>query len=202
MNGPVLEILIPMVYGQEDFDQRLTSELMDQFARNNLNFGEDVLITVFPDNGRLTIGEKRNKLLEQSQAKYIAFFDVDDLPGEHYIKTLLDGIKKDVDVVSLRGIYTVDGRSPEIFEHSLKYCEYKTIDKATTNEVKHERFPNHLNCMKRLIAQQFKFPEKNHGEDTAWATKINEAGALKTEHYSDEIIYYYIYRTHKPEMKS
>jgi hypothetical protein len=93
----------------------------------------------------------------------------------------------------LRGIITFDGETPELFEHSIKYKEYKTVD----NPVKYERYPNHLNCIKSSIAKQFKFPEINHGEDTDWATQIFNSGLIKTEHYIDSVMYHYNFITRK-----
>jgi hypothetical protein len=88
---------------------------------------------------------------------------------------------------------TTNGGNPEIFEHSLKYKQWRT----TTNEIKFERGINHLNLVRASIAKQFKFPEINHGEDHKWATKLQDSGLLKTEYYIDEILYYYNYRTTK-----
>lgn len=154
---------------------------------------EDVEILVFEDNGERTIGEKRNQLLEWATGEYVCFFDDDDIPSSNYISNIMEGISKGVDCCSLRGIITFDGERPELFEHSIKYNEYKT----TSNPIMYERYPNHLNAIKASIATQFKFPEINHGEDTAWATQIHNSGLIKTEHYIDEVIYHYKYVTNK-----
>jgi hypothetical protein len=59
------------------------------------------------------------------------------------------------------------------------------------------RPPNHLNVIKASIAKQFKFPEKNFGEDMEWSMQIQQSGLLKTEAHIDETLYYYIYKTNK-----
>jgi len=82
-----------------------------------------------------------------------------------------------------------------MFEHSIRYNAYKTNPDGY--EVRYERFPNHLNCIKSSIAKQFIFPEKNHGEDTDWATQVHRSGLIQTEHYIKEVIYYYDYISNK-----
>lgn len=153
-----------------------------------------VNIRVYEDGGEKTIGEKRNYLLQNSTADYVAFIDDDDSISKDYIKHALEGIAKGVDCVSLRGVITFDGEAPEIFEHSIKYPIYRTND---TRVPKYERFPNHLNVIKSSIAKQFNFPMINHGEDTAFATQIKNSGLIKTEHYVDAVTYHYKYVINK-----
>lgn len=174
-------------------------KLITELDRQLTEAGEDqnTQIIHFQDMGEKTIGTKRNELLEAAEGEYLCFFDDDDWPRENYIASLFDGMSNSPDCVSLCGIMKTDGKNPEKFEHSIMYEEYRTNEKAVYPEVKYERFPNHLNCIKSSIAKQFKFPEKNHGEDTDWATQIHESGLLTHEAYSDQVIYYYNYSTKK-----
>lgn len=144
-----------------------------------------------------SIGAKRNRLLQQASGQYVAFIDDDDRVSDNYIQLLMEGINKGVDCCSLKGIITEDGKNPLLFEHSIKYGIYRTITDSQPGEIRYERYPNHLNCIKASIAKQFRFPEKNHGEDTDWATLIHQSGLIKTEHYIPETIYYYEYRSKK-----
>jgi len=138
----------------------------------------------------LTIGEKRNLLLENATGEYVCFIDDDDMVSDNYIDLLMEGINKGVDCCSLRGAYSVDGKLDGYFEHSLKYNQWQTVPGLEVF-IRYERFPNHLNCIKSSIAKQFKFPEKNFGEDHDWSKQIHESGLIKTEHYIPEVIYYY-----------
>jgi glycosyltransferase involved in cell wall biosynthesis len=185
--GYKLSILIPTLASRE----QLLRSLVEEFKKQDLT---DVEIVPALDNGEMTIGFKRNWLLEQARGEYVAFFDDDDLPGLDYIKHAMEGINKGVDCVSLRGVITWNGDNPEVFEHSIKYDSYRTND---TGFPKYERYPNHLNVIKASIAKQFKFPEINHGEDTDWATQIKRSGLIKTEHYVDSVTYHYRYITNK-----
>lgn len=167
----------------------LELEFDKQIRDNGLEGKVEILI----DSEAGSIGAKRNRLLDKAWGTYVAFFDDDDFPCANYLKEIFKGIKLDVDCCSLRGIITFDGEKPEIFEHSLRYNEWAT----TNNYVKYERYPNHLNAIKKEIAKQFKFPEINHGEDHDWSKQVHEAGVLKTEYYISEPIYQYRYVTKK-----
>lgn len=188
--GYKLSILICTIPSRKESFKRLLNEIQKQVDVNNANN----LVELWYDfNETKLIGEKRNELLELAQGDYVSFIDDDDMISPDYIETLLKGIETNPDCISLRGVITWDGLRPEMFEHSIKYNAYKT----TENEIKYERYPNHLNCIKASIAKQFKFPSSNFGEDTDWATQIHNSGLLKKEYYTDKILYYYQYKQNK-----
>lgn len=185
-----LSILIPHTTKYKGFLERLTECLEPQVTTK-----DEVEVLFNIDDGQMSIGKKRNILLEKSQGEYISFIDSDDLVSDDYIEKLMEGINKGVDACSLKGMITEDGVNPLVFEHSIKYNAYKTNNPQEL--VRYERYANHLNCIKSTIAKQFKFPEINHGEDEDWATQIFKSGLIKTEHYIPEIIYFYEYRSKK-----
>jgi len=187
-----LSILIPTIPDR----RRMLSELISSIEHQSQFYGE-IEIAVC-NNISDSIGAKRNKLLAASTGKYIVFIDDDDRVSDDYINRLMWGIKLGVDVCSLKGSYSIDGVFNGIFEHSLKYKEWKTNFEVAA-PIRYERYPNHLNCIRADIAKQFKFPEVNHGEDHNWAKQIHESGLLKIEHYIDSIIYYYDKRTIQPK---
>ena len=187
------QILIPTTPDRDELTDRLVTKLAHQIHDGGFA-GQVEYFTYSTPMGQPSIGAKRNECIDQSTAEYISFFDSDDLPSSTYVKNNMDGISKGVDACSLRGVITWDGQNPEIFEHSIKYSEWKT---NTTGEIKYERNTNHLNVIKREIAQQFKFPETNFGEDHNWSQQLHGSGLIKTEHFIDEVIYNYCYTQNK-----
>lgn len=184
-----LSILICSLDSRVELFNRLFIELDRQ--RDNRNTTLEILVE--RDNGEQRTGTKRNRLLERARGEYVCFIDDDDEVSPNYINILLEAIEQNFDCVSLRGVMTTSGQNHETFEHSIRYKAYQTTD----NPIKYERYPNHLNCIRASIAKQFKFPEINHGEDTDWATQIFKSGLIKTEFYTDEILYYYRYNPKK-----
>jgi len=168
-------------------------ELLDYFDSQIGERTNQVERLVCFDNGTRTTGDKRNELLDKAKGDYLCFFDDDDWPCADYVDILLEAIKTNPDCISLRGVMTTSGENPEVFEHSIKYSEWKT----TQNKIKYERYPNHLNAIRASIAKQFRFPDKTFGEDHEWARKIFQSGLIKTEFYTDEVLYYYRYTPKK-----
>jgi len=185
-----LSILIPTLPKRKAFLDDLLFNLNEQIYPK---YKEQIEI-ITDANEKQSIGEKRNSLLALAKGEYTVFIDDDDEIDREYIKTIMQGINKCPDCISLRGIYSVDGKIDGTFEHSIKYDKYRTV---YVNQIKYERYPNHLNVIKASISKQFQFKEINHGEDTDWATQIFNSKLLKNEYYTDKILYYYKYRSKK-----
>lgn len=194
-----LAILIPTIESEDPTKDRqemlhkLLTELDKQIVRAKAT--DDIVIVPYADDGTKTTGAKRNMLLQVGirAAEYVAFFDDDDYPGDTYIKCLMAGINGGFDCCSLRGVMLTDGENPELFEHSIRYGAWATTD----SHIKYERYPNHLNCIKSSIAKGFKFPEVDHGEDKVFSDAMHQAGVIKSEYYTDDVIYVYQYNTKK-----
>ncbi len=190
-----LSILIPTLTSRKKSFDKIYSELQRQITEGD--YQRSVKIEWERDNGEMTIGAKRNILLERADCDYVVFVDDDDWISGNYIKLVMDGIQTNPDCCSLKGIITWDGKRPELFEHTLKFDKYRTNEQAKSDEIKYERFPNHLNAIKSFLAKQFRFPESNHGEDTDFATQIFNSGLLKIEHYIPEVLYHYLFKPSK-----
>lgn len=142
------------------------------------------------DNGEITTGAKRNKLLEKAKGEYVVSIDDDDLVSDTYIKDILEAAKEGKDAIVFKGWVTTDGKNKRKFELS------KDFGYLTLNGV-YYRYPNHITPIKASIAKQFKFPDKVHGEDYDWATQIHNSGLIKTETKINKELYFYLYKTKK-----
>ncbi|PCJ57928.1 MAG: hypothetical protein COA65_08695 [Rhodospirillaceae bacterium] len=151
----------------------------------------DVEILYECDEGQMSIGAKRNKLLNRAKGEYVCFVDDDDWVDAEYIRIILKALESDPDCVHIIGIMNTDGFYHKRFEHSMRHGSY------------FEQFgifyrpPNHLNPIRSSIAKQFRFPELNHGEDTDWALQIRNSGLIITEETTDKPIYHYRYSSVK-----
>lgn len=207
--NPKLSILIPTTPDRRHFMEKLFGQFEAQLGKWEWNYGilpslevevwqyANVDILVFEDNGEKKIGRKRNRLLDMADSDYIAFIDSDDRISHNYFKLIFEGIEKNVDVCSLKGIITEDGKNPLLFEHSMKYKIWRTVTDSQPGEVRYERYNNHLNAIRASIAKQFRFPEINQGEDHDWSTQVFNSGLIKTEHYIEQVLYHYDYVSRK-----
>lgn len=187
---PKFSILIATLASRRAQFLTLLAELTSQVNQ----FDGQCEILWHGDNGELPTGTKRNRLMERANGEYLAFFDDDDWPSARYVSEIMEAVSTGPDCCSLLGEITVNGQSPELFEHSLAYSKWRTNQ---SGRIKYERTPNHLNPVRSSIAKGVKFPEIKFGEDHAWSDSIVRTGLLKTESKISNVIYHYRYSSRK-----
>ncbi len=143
------------------------------------------------DNCIISIGAKRNLLLNHANGKYLCFVDDDDWIDSEYISIIMSALESDPDCVNMLGVMNTDGFSQRRFEHSINNHHY-----FERNGV-YYRPPGHLNPIRSSIAKQFKFPEKNFGEDAEWSMQLIQSGLLLKEVQITKVLYHYRYSTKK-----
>lgn len=153
----------------------------------------DVDLITDIDNGEASIGAKRNRLLNRATADYVCFIDDDDKIPADYVSQILAALETSPDCVGFNLAYYVDGKPKGTAIHSLRYERY--AQHKTPDGMLYERTPNHLNPIRREIALQAGFTEKNHGEDTDFAVKVRPL--LKTEVFIDQVMYHYFFDSKK-----
>jgi glycosyltransferase involved in cell wall biosynthesis len=184
-----LAILIPTLPEPESqkYLQRLNAILDPQIAKY-----AGQVTKIIDERGRhVPTGTKRNDMIAYCDADYMAFCDCDDVISKHYVKRLMEGIDKGVDVVTFCGWMTTDGA------HRVDFI-IKLGEKYEERGGKYYRFPNHITCMKRELVEKIKFPPVWNGEDYQWSKRINDLGLLKTEHHITDQLYHYDFKQFKP----
>jgi hypothetical protein len=178
-------ILIPTLRKREKQFNYIFEKLQLQINRNKLE--KKVEIATYKNEGEISIGLIRNKLIEMSQGEYISFFDDDDDCHENYISMIFDALKTNPDVVSLEGIITFNGQNAKKFIHSIDFNAYFEKNKTFY------RPPNHLNTIKSSIVKMILFKDMTYSEDTDFAMRLCNAKLLKTEIKINEPYYFYKY---------
>ncbi len=184
-----LSVLICTLTKRKALFDVLVAELNRQ--RKDYQLENEVEVLSECDEGQLRIGAKRNLLLDRAIGDYVCSIDDDDWVDAEYLFKIIEALKSDPDCVQLIGMMNTDGYNQTRFEHSILHPTY-----YQHNDI-YYRYPNHLNPIKREIAQQFKFPEEDFGEDTNWATQIRDSGLLQREEKIDKVIYHYRYSSRK-----
>jgi glycosyltransferase involved in cell wall biosynthesis len=182
-----LSILIPTLHKRRGLLSSLLKELNKQVT-------DEVEILTFPDDGRISTGNKRNKLIQDAKGKYTVFIDDDDAVTPDYIPLILKAAEKNPDVITFNGWMTVDGVNRKDFYFGIDYPY--TLAQKNGKDV-YLRYPNHLCPIRREIAASVPFPNKTLGEDYEWATKLHDMKLLKTEENISKHIYHYVYRSFK-----
>lgn len=177
-------ILICSLQHRKNLLNRLMSRLKPQLGNH-----KDIEILFNIDDGRKTIGRKRNELLKKAVGRYVAFIDDDDLVANCYIDEIMKGIDKGKDSCSLKGTVSINNQKPKIFIHSIKYNRW--FEKGGI----YYRPPNHLNVIKRELALLAGFPDRNKFEDRVYSRHVKKY--IKSEFVINKTLYYYLYRSKK-----
>jgi poly(ribitol-phosphate) beta-N-acetylglucosaminyltransferase len=186
-----LSILICTVDGREQFLERLESVLNPQ-----IQFLKDYIeVHILKDDGFLTIGTKRNMLLEKATGEYIVFIDDDDLISHDYISKIFDAMESKPDVIGMHLLHFNDGNLAGFTYHSLRYNKWHEDRDSVTGLMRYYRNPNHLNPVKRELALSIGFKDISMGEDKDYSERL--LGLIRTEEYIYEPIYYYFFRSNK-----
>ena len=171
-----LSILIVTLKSRENLFLNLKRILKNQIT-------PEVEVLVSCDEKELSIGTKRNNLLHNAAGDYICYVDDDDLVSPFYVSKILKAIEKTPDCVGIRGVITLKRIGPRIFEHSVQIKSWFEKDNI------YYRCPNHLNPIKKEIAQSVGFPDLSNQEDRVFSFGLQDK--LKTEILIEEPIYYY-----------
>lgn len=175
-------IMIPTIPGREQKLQSLIQSIHE--LRQRACPALRIAIALGFDNREVSIGTKRQNMLQAAEGKYTSFVDDDDKVTIHYFEDAAECIAGNFDCMRLRGQI-----AQWTFTHSLA----NKLDQPMANETTFLRPPNHLNVMKADIAKNTKFRDATNGEDLDWTIRLAQTGCLRTEYQSDESRIHYIY---------
>jgi hypothetical protein len=181
----LLSILIPTLIKRRVIRKNLISKLTSQISE----FHADGLVEILldEDDGKKSIGEKRNSLVQRAKGEYVVFIDDDDDVADCYVVRIVNALASaDVDCATFGGLLIDNNSVGKLFVHSMRFNEYK----ETSSQ--YIRFPNHINAIRRKIAAAHPFPKKNFSEDFDFAVALKNSGAIKSERFIP--IPMYIYR--------
>jgi glycosyltransferase involved in cell wall biosynthesis len=185
-----LSILILTLPTRIDLYSRLIKSLNQQVIENNLM--HRVQILTLGDTKEISVGEKRNILLNKSIGRYVCFIDDDDVIATNYLSVIMSALDSNADVITFCGDY-VENEIRTPFSISM-------VHRGNYNHTNmFYRLPNHLCPVKREIALSCQFTDKNFGEDSDYAEKINNY--LKNEFHIQEKLYFYMYDSNTSQTK-
>lgn len=181
----LLSLLIPTIESRRGLFGSLVEALETQIRVGGRN--SDVEILHLRDSGSLSIGAKRNQLVEKAAGDFVAFIDDDDQVSVDYVTRICAAIEEDpgIDCIGIRGLITFRGSHTHEFIHSIRYNDYFSRDHT------YYRPPYHLNPIRRDIAARYRFRDVSYSEDVDWALRMQRDEALKREAFIDSVLYYY-----------
>jgi glycosyltransferase involved in cell wall biosynthesis len=162
-SGVKLSILIcSLKFSDREYNlNKILNELANQISINN--YENEIEILIEADKGELSVGEKRNKLINRSSGEYICFIDDDDFISSDYLLSILDNLRKDILLIRINHI--IDGVKSKPIQTSL-YLDIET----DTAFFRCNHF--HLCPVKSSIAKKVLFMSLNFAEDMYYSQKL------------------------------
>lgn len=186
----ILSILIPSIPERHDIFIELYGKLWRQMYHMHTNHPTLGEIQYHLDDsksfleGGLSIGKKREKLVQEAKGKYLCFLDDDEDIAPNYVETLVRLCQHDTDVVTFRNLTKTDNYWT-IVDMSLNYHK---DDEANPNFITRRR-PWHIVPIRSAIAKMHSFEDTNYGEDASWMDKVLKH--CVTEIHTDAVLHMY-----------
>ena len=182
-----ISILIPTLRPRQHLFEEVLAEVKKQIREN-----PDIKVEVLweSDNGELTLGQKRNVLMDRCSGKYHCFIDDDDVIAPYFLKTFVPMIhsSEDYDCASFVGAHYIRGKFNKLFHHSLEYPEWYELNDRFIRTV------SPMNLIRTSIVRQVRYADIRNTEDHEFSKRLMASGLLKTEFKinPDRPIYHYV----------
>ena len=191
----IASILIPTMPGRLEKFTNLFNELHRQLAYMQTFHPTLGQIEIVIDDskrfldGGLSIGKKREALVQRAEGKYCWFLDDDETIAPNYLETLVRLCCRNEDVCTFRAIGKFDNYWA-VYDMSL----YNTWNEPSTPDKTVVRQPWHQCPVKTEYAKMYHFPDTSYGEDWAFMEKV--LTHCKTEAHTDAILLQYNHGKH------
>jgi glycosyltransferase involved in cell wall biosynthesis len=185
----MLSILIPSIPERLETLYKLVKELEKQIDYCDKVHSSLGKVEVLIDDskrfleGGLSIGEKRNSLLNRATQDYVCFLDDDEGIAPNYVETLLRLCNEGKDVCTFKSLFKCDDYWTVIDMGLNNPNEEATPDR----EVKRNAW--HVCPIRKRIAIAHQFSSLNHNEDWDWMQRVLQN--IRSEAKSNKIIHNY-----------
>jgi glycosyltransferase involved in cell wall biosynthesis len=161
--------------------KNLLENLNKQIEENNLS--EQIEILIETDNGDITVGSKRNKLIDKCSGEYISFIDDDDQVSENYIKSIYQKMDGITEIIFIKINHLIDDEFNRVIIPS------KFIESIFDNMYFTKNY-YHLCPHKVELAKQVYFPEISFMEDIQYSVNLDTL--LNHTQSIEQPLYFYL----------
>jgi glycosyltransferase involved in cell wall biosynthesis len=164
----LFSILIPSIPERLDQLKKLINKIEKQIDGDPF-----VEVISFIDNKKISIGEKRNMLVQLANGKFLAFVDDDDDVSDDYVSEIMSSILKspDADVIMINSLAILNGKKFNIVV-DIDYPNEEIQSDSNGNFLDCKRKPFHVCAWRSDIAKSENFPNVGYGEDWNWCERL------------------------------
>jgi glycosyltransferase involved in cell wall biosynthesis len=186
----VLSILIPSIPSRYGILSKLATELYRQklyMQTVHPTLGEIEIVIDGSErflDGGLSIGKKREKLVNAANGKYLCFLDDDESIAPNYMELLVRMCNENKDVCTFWSIAKLDNYWG-LVDMSLAYPDNEEL---SANRIARRR-AWHISPVRSKFAKLHTFDDINYGEDWKWFEQVLKH--CETEAHSTAILHQY-----------
>ena len=136
--------------------------------------------------GGISVGEKRQSLIDQSIGNFFIFIDDDDDVTDDFIKIIYPHLLKKYDAITSKTLAYIDNEK-FIIDTSIFYISEQLNHGGTETK----RYPSVSSIWNRKLTKKVKFNKINNGEDFEWSMRLKP----KKEKKLLDTLYFYNYST-------
>ncbi len=184
MHSIKLSILIPTIESRKEYFDLLMEELLRQVA----DYKDRVELIGMCDNKEISIGAKRQKLIELAKGEYICFIDDDDWIAYDYVKTILENTGYDAIGFQIECSNAEYPGIKELASASRKYPDWSDNKEG----FRYVRSIYHKTPVRRELALKAGFKDMRYGEDYDYSMRIMPL--IQSEAYINKVMYYYRFK--------
>ena len=184
MKSPLLTIMVPTTKDRYAQFRMLGRSIFNQIFDNSL--WDKVEFIWEEDNKEISVGAKRQLLLERARGEFVVGIDSDDAIAETYVKDIINAIESNrvTDHVGFFERCIMEGsESKSIF--SIKYQKWA----ENVDGYDHIRCANPKSVIRRTKALQVGFPDLRFGEDRIFSENVTPL--LTSEVFIEKELYIY-----------
>lgn len=163
---------------------------LENYIRKQLT--SDVEIVSLCDNKEISIGSKRQKLLEMAQGRHVVMIDDDDEITEDYVSSIVAGLSGDPDCVGFQ--IECHGMPGKLANVSNKYRDWAENEDGFD----YVRTPYYKVPIRLQFCRQIGFSDMRWREDHDFSKRLKDSGLVKSEFYIPRVLYKYRYSNKEP----
>lgn len=180
----LLSIHVPTIEGREEVFEKLKQKITNQIQGRS-----DIELLVLKDNKEISIGKKRQKLIDMTTAKYIVQIDDDDDIADDYILTVLPYLTTNIDCIGYLEHITPEGSGGR---HKTACHSNRFQDWATNKEgFDFVRTPFFKDIIRTDIVRAIGVDDLRFGEDYSFSKKLKNSKLITTEVFIEKYMYFY-----------
>lgn len=185
-------VMIPSIHSRLDKLTNLYSKLDKQIGNR-----ADVEVLCLVDNKSMTIGEKRNILLQAARGKFVACLDDDDTISDDYIEKICNNLSEDIDVLCFEQHCSINGEKVMV-SFDMNHKDNEPLRRGADGKfINMKRMPWHMCVWKSEIAKKVPFKKLSWGEDWDWCSRMIPAIGKQVKLF--DVLHYYQYTDEQSE---